>query len=122
LNGSPIATRPSATLDVSLIGIGADEDGRFPGIAAACRGWRRLGSAALNLAYVACGRLDAYVNTGTLAPWDHAAGVPMILAAGGAVSMPDGGDWDYPLYPPERWAGVVASGSLVHPAIIDALH
>jgi myo-inositol-1(or 4)-monophosphatase len=47
-------------------------------------GVRRAGAAALDLAYVACGRLDAFWELG-LAPWDMAAGVLLIQEAGGLV-------------------------------------
>ncbi|HLQ85548.1 MAG TPA: inositol monophosphatase family protein [Salinisphaeraceae bacterium] len=52
---------------------------------------RRGGSAALDLAYVACGRLDGYWELG-LSPWDVAAGMLLVEAAGGLVSDPFGGD------------------------------
>lgn len=51
---------------------------------------RRLGSAALNLAYVAAGRLDAYYAT-AVKPWDVAAGVLLVQEAGGVVRHVDGG-------------------------------
>ena len=47
---------------------------------------RALGSAALMLAYVACGRCDAYAEDG-IAIWDVAAGVAIVTAAGGRFSM-----------------------------------
>ncbi|MCO5146596.1 MAG: inositol monophosphatase [Aquamicrobium sp.] len=53
-------------------------------------GIRRLGSAALDLAYVAAGRLDGFWETG-LSPWDMAAGILMIREAGGFVSDAEGG-------------------------------
>ncbi len=46
---------------------------------------RRTGSAALDLAYVACGRLDAYFEAG-VKPWDIAAGILLVREAGGKVS------------------------------------
>jgi myo-inositol-1(or 4)-monophosphatase len=49
-----------------------------------CAGVRRAGAAALDLAYVACGRLDAFWELG-LAPWDMAAGALLIVEAGGLV-------------------------------------
>ena len=54
---------------------------------------RRGGAAALDLAYVAAGRLDGFWELG-LAPWDIAAGVLLVQEAGGIVTEPDGGD-DY---------------------------
>jgi myo-inositol-1(or 4)-monophosphatase len=50
-----------------------------------CAGIRRAGAAALDLAYVACGRLDGFWET-TLMPWDMAAGALMVIEAGGLVS------------------------------------
>jgi len=49
-----------------------------------CVGVRRAGAAALDLAYVACGRLDAFWELG-LSPWDMAAGALLIQEAGGLV-------------------------------------
>jgi myo-inositol-1(or 4)-monophosphatase len=46
---------------------------------------RRAGSSVLDLAYVACGRLDGFCGL-NLKPWDLAAGALMILEAGGLVS------------------------------------
>ena len=50
-----------------------------------CAGVRRAGAAALDLAYVACGRLDAFWELG-LSPWDMAAGALLIQEAGGLVA------------------------------------
>jgi myo-inositol-1(or 4)-monophosphatase len=47
-------------------------------------GIRRAGAAALDLAYVACGRLDAFWEIG-LAPWDMAAGSLLLTEAGGLI-------------------------------------
>ena len=55
------------------------------------RGVRRLGSAALDLAYVACGRFDGFWEM-KLRPWDVAAGIVLVREAGGAVADFDGGD------------------------------
>ena len=54
-------------------------------MAMASHGVRRTGSAAIDLAYVACGRLDAFWEFG-LKPWDMAAGTLLVTEAGGAVS------------------------------------
>ncbi len=56
-----------------------------------CPSIRRVGSAALLLAYVACGRLDGFFEFG-LRPWDVAAGCLLIQEAGGFVSDPHGGE------------------------------
>ncbi|MFX6170909.1 inositol monophosphatase family protein, partial [Acinetobacter baumannii] len=49
-----------------------------------CAGLRRPGAAALDLAYVACGRLDGFFERG-LNPWDMAAGALLITEAGGLI-------------------------------------
>ena len=56
----------------------------------ATAGVRRMGSAALDLAYVAAGRYDGYWETG-LSPWDVAAGVIIVREAGGYVTEVEGG-------------------------------
>lgn len=53
------------------------------------RGLRRMGSAAIDLAYTACGRFDAFFEL-NLSPWDIAAGVLLVEEAGGKVSTFDG--------------------------------
>ncbi len=55
------------------------------------RGLRRMGSAAVDLAYVACGRFDAFFEY-SLAAWDVAAGAFIVQAAGGKVTDFSGGD------------------------------
>lgn len=72
-------------------------------------GIRRGGSAALDLAYVACGRLDAYWELG-LKPWDIAAGSLLVVEAGGLVGDIRGGE--------EQLAtgDIVAAASGVYPA------
>ena len=54
-----------------------------------CEGYRRGGSAALDLAYVAAGRLDAYWEAG-LKSWDIAAGILLVQEAGGIVTDIEG--------------------------------
>jgi len=78
------------------------------------RGTRRLGSAALDLAYVAAGRLDGFWELG-LKPWDIAAGALFVEEAGGAVTRFDGG--------PMTLAGgeIVAAGRGIHPAMLEVL-
>lgn len=63
----------------------------FRDMAERTSGIRRAGSAALDLAYVACGRLDGFWEFGVL-PWDIAAGCLLITEAGGLVSDLSGGD------------------------------
>ena len=63
----------------------------FKDLAKRTAGIRRAGSAALDLAYVACGRFDGFWEFGVM-PWDIAAGCLLITEAGGLVSDVSGGD------------------------------
>ncbi len=74
------------------------------------QGIRRGGSAALDLAYVAAGRLDGFWEE-HLKPWDMAAGALIVREAGGEVSSFSGGQWDI------FSKGIAASGKSIHPEI-----
>lgn len=63
-----------------------------PRLASACLSLRLPGSAALTLAYLAAGRLDASYHL-NLHPWDVAAGAALVLEAGGRLTALDGGPW-----------------------------
>jgi myo-inositol-1(or 4)-monophosphatase len=65
----------------------------FAAFLAEARAVRRLGSAALDLAYVACGRFDGFWEE-HLKPWDMAAGALLIEEAGGRVTAVDGAPYD----------------------------
>ncbi|MEM7798232.1 MAG: inositol monophosphatase family protein [Chloroflexota bacterium] len=81
-----------------------------------CQGIRRSGSAALDLAYVAAGRFDAYWEY-KLNMWDLAAGVLLVLEAGGRVSnLVDGSP-----FKPEHLNHIVASNHNSHQALCDLL-
>ncbi|MDP8253050.1 MAG: inositol monophosphatase family protein [Candidatus Kaelpia aquatica] len=71
------------------------------------QGVRRCGAAALDLAYVASGRLDGFWELG-LNPWDTAAGILLIEEAGGKVTQMDGEVFS-PFYP-----NIVSSNGLLH--------
>jgi len=75
---------------------------------------RRPGSAAIDMAYVACGRLDGFWEL-FLCPWDMAAGVVIIREAGGSVTTFDGGTYD--LYGTE----ILASNGRIHEDMISVL-
>ncbi len=74
-------------------------------------GIRRPGSAALDFAYVAAGRIDGFWELG-LASWDFAAGVLLVREAGGVVSDLSGGDRHFDT------GNVVAAGIKLHAAIL----
>jgi myo-inositol-1(or 4)-monophosphatase len=77
-------------------------------------GIRRTGSAAIDLAWVAAGRFDGYLENG-LEAWDMAAGVLLVREAGGYATDADGG-------PAMRGSGsVVAGNQVVHKALLELL-
>lgn len=99
LNGRPIRVSSIATLDASLLATGFPYDRReradyymayYKAAVVATQGVRRAGAAALDMAWVAAGRLDAYFELGIRA-WDIAAGEILVREAGGTVSRFDGG-------------------------------
>ena len=85
--------------------------GRFTELA---RGTRRLGSAAIDLAYVAAGRLDGFWEQG-LKAWDIAAGQVLVEEAGGAVTRFDGSPLDL------AGGEIAASGPGLQAAILEVL-
>jgi myo-inositol-1(or 4)-monophosphatase len=78
------------------------------------QGVRRLGSAALDLAYVAAGRFDGYWERG-LSPWDMVAGLALILEAGGTISSYEGTSVDIPS------GRVLATNGVLHTVISQEL-
>ncbi|MDX6644856.1 MAG: monophosphatase [Miltoncostaeaceae bacterium] len=101
LGAQPLALAHAPPLGEALIGTGfsyrpeerARQARRLTRVLPAVRDVRRNGSAALDLAWVACGRLDGFFET-ALAPWDSAAGAIVVTEAGGAVAElpPSDGD------------------------------
>jgi myo-inositol-1(or 4)-monophosphatase len=97
LNGQPITTSGCERLGEALMAVSFSphvkrqslEIRRFVEILLASQSVRRMGSAALNLSYVAAGRLDGYVAT-SVNIWDVAAGMLLVREAGGAESGIDG--------------------------------
>ena len=75
-------------------------------------GVRRAGSAALDLAYVAAGRVDGFWEVG-LKPWDTAAGALLITEAGGHISRINGD-------PYEHGGDVCAGTPRIHAALVAA--
>ena len=78
------------------------------------QGVRRDGSAALDLCYVACGRLDGFWEM-HLKPWDTAAGAYILRQAGGRITKFSGGRFD--IYFPE----ILASNGKIHKQMLDVL-
>ncbi len=98
LNGRPIHVSNAKLLQESLIATGfpSQKRHRSPNVhfyqefTLRSHGVRRAGSAALDLAYVACGRLDGYWEF-ILNPWDTSAGYLLVEEAGGTITHFDGG-------------------------------
>ena len=97
-NGSPIRVSSADRLEDSLLSVGTVPgrrelaDTAFRQMRAlydTCQDVRRTGCASLDLCWVACGRLDGYVEL-SLQPWDYAAGMLIVAEAGGRVTAPDG--------------------------------
>jgi myo-inositol-1(or 4)-monophosphatase len=94
LNGREFRVSERAALAEAVISVGLSKTGAtiasglplLQDMAHRARKCRLMGSAALDMAYVACGRLDAYVEQG-ISLWDVAAGWILIESAGGAVDM-----------------------------------
>ena len=81
---------------------------------AAAQGTRRLGSAALDLCFVACGWLDGYWER-ALHPWDLVGGAAIVLAAGGQVSDLDGTPFN------GETGRILASNGLIHEQMMRIL-
>ena len=94
LNGQPIRVSARAALSESVVSVGVSKsidtiNGSLPLFEKMVRGakkCRMMGSASLDIAYVACGRLDAYLE-GTVSLWDVAAGILLVESAGGSVDL-----------------------------------
>ncbi len=124
LNGQPIHVSACSTLDQALLATGFPYDRRtvadnnvtaFGTFIRRCQGIRRAGAAALDLSYVACGRLDGYWEM-RLKPWDVSAGALIVREAGGKVT-------DYHGVEHEMLDGhnIVASNRLIHREMLSTL-
>jgi myo-inositol-1(or 4)-monophosphatase len=113
LNGVPIEASKRASFEQSIlfVGCGKDEESlrtgleRFRKASLKARKMRMMGSAALGMAYIACGRLDAYIES-RISLWDIAAGQLLLETAGGKVELsPVPGQAD-------AWSIVASNGKL----------
>ena len=125
LNGLPIRVNQDADLAHSLLGFeggpltAEQQQPYFQALYrlfAASRGLRQTGSAALDLCYIACGRLTA-VPFHYLFPWDYAAGELILRQAGGLLTTYRG---EIPSYSGLS-CPLVASNGLVHQAVLAEL-
>jgi myo-inositol-1(or 4)-monophosphatase len=123
LNGAPMRVSSAKTLIDSLLCTGfpytvhTEGDyllGLFGDFLRSARAVRRLGSAAIDLAYVAAGRFDGFWEV-RLNPWDLSAGALLIQEAGGEVSTLAGGPFD------SRLGEIVASNGRIHGQMVETI-
>mgnify|MGYP001106201012 CR=1 FL=1 len=123
LNSRPIRVSGIPVLDKSLLTTGFPYDVRkrpakvlavLEAVLIRVQGVRRAGAAALDLAYVACGRLDGFWEI-KLKPWDTAAGQLLLEEAGGKISDFRGNS--YSPFIPE----ILATNSLIHKELLSVI-
>jgi myo-inositol-1(or 4)-monophosphatase len=123
LNGKPIHVSTIPTLQKSLLVTGfaprvvmSDKNNldHFCNFMKACQAVRRPGSAAMDLVYTAMGRFEGFWER-MLHPWDVAAGLLIVLEAGGKASKFDGSPTN--IYDQE----ILVSNGLVHKEMLDVL-
>jgi myo-inositol-1(or 4)-monophosphatase len=123
LNRQPIRISQTERMNEALLATGFPYDirerlpetmARLSNMLALTQGVRRAGSAALDMAYVACGRFDGFYEE-NLKPWDTAAGLLIIAEAGGKITTFDGDP--YTIFSPT----IAASNGRLHAAMLEAL-
>ena len=123
LNGKPIQVSKRAALSECLLATGFpyyqfDKQAQYMKLFASlmqqCHGLRRIGSAAVDLAYVACGRFDAFFEY-NLNSWDVAAGAFLVQEAGGSVMNFTGGDEFL------QTREILASNGLIHTEVLATM-
>jgi myo-inositol-1(or 4)-monophosphatase len=123
LNGRPIRVSETATLVDAMLVTGFPYDvhqrvdeivGLFGKFVGEARAVRRLGSAALDLCYVASGRLDGFWES-DLKPWDIAAGALIVAEAGGLVTQMNGAPFN------PRIGQVLATNGRIHQPMLGTI-
>lgn len=124
LNEKPIKVSPKKELFKSLLATGfpttreevlRENLGYFTKFLKQAQAVRRPGAAALDLAYVAVGRLDGFWEM-SLSPWDVAAGRLIVEEAGGKVTNFDSEDFDYDI------RRIIASNGFIHEKIKEVIN
>ena len=113
LNGQPIAVSTRTQLSESIVSVGVSKSLNsinrglplFEKMVRGAKKCRMMGSASLDIAYVSCGRLDAYIES-MISLWDVAAGILLVETAGGRVDMQPHASL------PEKYSIVASSGKL----------
>ena len=122
LGGDRLQVSTTATLAQALVCTGVQSDSptavaefgqRIVALVDRCRAVRCLGSPALCLAYVAAGRIDAFLEADSTYAWDVGAGALLIAEAGGRIDDLDG----TPLNLGPGLANVLATNGLIHDAV-----
>ncbi len=124
LNGRVVSARgPEGVAEATVqINVDFDREGAERSLADTTRvgmeamRLRNMGSLALELAYVACGRLDALIQRGSH-PWDYAAGIILCLESGATVTSRDGSPFDL-----ARPDALVAATLPLHENLLKLLH
>jgi myo-inositol-1(or 4)-monophosphatase len=123
LNGRPLHVSTTETLVDAMLVTGFPYDvhsrieeivGLFGAFLGRARAVRRLGSAAIDLCYIAAGRMDGFWES-DLKPWDVAGGALIVAEAGGRVTNMDGSAFA------SRGRHVLATNSLLHDAMLDLI-
>jgi myo-inositol-1(or 4)-monophosphatase len=123
LNGRPLRVSGAARLVEAMLVTGFPYDvhtrideivGLFAAFVAKARAVRRLGSAAIDLCWVAAGRMDGFWES-DLKAWDIAAGALIVAEAGGQVSAMDGAPFR------SRGGNVLASNGRLHDAMLEVI-
>jgi myo-inositol-1(or 4)-monophosphatase len=126
LDGERLTVSDTPTLDRALVCTGIQSDDRaaiedygrrIVALNLHCRGVRGLGSPALCLAYIAAGRIDAFLERDATYAWDVGAGGLLITEAGGRIEDLDGG----PLNLGPGLANVLATNGHIHDALAELI-
>ena len=124
LNGRPMRVSKTKSLSCALIATGFPYNratnptcnlAEVGKIMPLVQGLRRSGSAALDLAYVACGRLDGYWEYHLL-PWDFAGGVLLVKEAGGCITEMNAA----PVNP--KSTAAIAGNPAIHQSLFNTIH
>ena len=123
MNGKPLHVSSATRLIDAMLVTGFPYDvhtrvdeivGLFAAFVGQARAVRRLGSAAIDLCYVAAGRLDGFWET-DLRPWDIAGGALIVAEAGGGVTRNDGNPFT------SRGGDVLATNGHLHEAMLEVI-
>ena len=123
MNGRPLHVSSATTLVDAMLVTGFPYDvhtrveeivGLFGAFVGQARAVRRLGSAAIDLCYIAAGRMDGFWET-DLHPWDIAGGALIVAEAGGLVTRTDGRPYT------SRGGDVLATNRHLHDAMLEVI-